>query len=59
MKIDPTKLLMVYSAVLTVGAVGVMSTGGAVAQSGGATTGKASFDTICHEHLEYYSLAVL
>jgi len=46
MKIDPTKLLMVYSAVLTVGAVGMMSTGGAVAQSGGATSGKASFDTI-------------
>ena len=46
MKIDPTKLLMVYSAVLTVGAVGMMSTGGAVAQSGGAASGKASFDTI-------------
>jgi len=46
MKIDPTKLLMVYSAVLTAGAVGMMTTGGAVAQSGGATSGKASFDTI-------------
>lgn len=46
MKIDPTKLLMVYSAVLTVGAVGMMGSGGAVAQSGAPTGGKASFDTI-------------
>lgn len=46
MKIDPTKLLMVYSAVLTVAAVGMMGNIGAVAQSSAPAAGKATFDTI-------------
>lgn len=46
MKIDPTKLLMAYSAMLTVGAIGMMGNIGAVAQSTAPAAGKATFDTI-------------